>query len=129
MKLLPLILLAASLVLGHVVTAAAQSDNAIRVRTAGDLAELCGAKRTDATGPERINFCHGYTEAGFEMELKRERSVKKSRICLPTPAPTRTATLNEFVGWVRSTPERASKPALDGFFEFMSQRYPCGNPG
>ena len=125
MKLLPVTLLAASLVLGHLATAAAQSDTVIRVRTAGDLADLCGAKRTDPAGPERINFCHGYTEASFEMELRREKSLNQNRICLPTPAPARTSTLNEFVGWVRSMPEHASRPALNGFFEFMSQRYPC----
>lgn len=125
MKPLAITLLAAGLVLGNIATATAQSENVIRVHTAGDLADLCSTKRTDPTGPERINFCHGYTEAGFEMELRRERSLKKNRICLPTPAPTRTATLNEFVGWVRSMPAHASQPALDGFFEFMSQRYPC----
>ena len=119
-------LLTASLVLGNTATGFAQTETLLRVRTAGDLAELCGASRTEAKGPERINYCHGYTEGGLEMELRREKAIKKNLICIPTPAPTRSATLTEFVGWVRSMPTHAAQPALDGFFMFMSERFPCG---
>ena len=124
MKPAALALLVASLATATAATAAAQNDT-LRVRTAGDLADLCGASRTDPTGPERINFCHGYTQGALEMEMKRERAVKKPLICITSPAPTRAATVDEFVKWVRAIPAHATQPATDGFFQFMSERFPC----
>ena len=104
---------------------ASSPDTAIQVRTAGDLADLCAAPRTDPTGPERQNFCHGYADGAVVMELKREAAVGKKRICFPTPAPTREATMSEFVKWTRAIPKNQVLPATDGLFTFLSERFPC----
>jgi hypothetical protein len=104
---------------------AAEPEISMRTRTAGDLADLCGAPVTEAGGPERVNFCHGYAQGALVMELKREAAVNKKLICIPSPAPTREATLGEFVKWVRALPKNAALPATDGLFTFLSQRFPC----
>ena len=104
---------------------AASPDTAIHVRTADDLANLCGALRSEPTGPERQNFCHGYAQGALDMELKREAAIGKKRICISNPAPTREATLTEFVGWVRAIPKNQALPATDGLFTFLSERFPC----
>ncbi len=106
-------------------TRAAPPDARIEVRTAGDLADLCAAPRTDPTGPERQNFCHGYAQGALTMELKREAAVGKRRICMPNPAPTREATMAEFVKWTRAIPKNQALPATDGLFTFLSERFPC----
>jgi hypothetical protein len=41
------------------------------------------------------------------------------------PAPTRLATMTQFSEWVRALPDHKSLPAVDGFFRFLSERFPC----
>ena len=105
--------------------ARAAPETALHVRTAGELAELCGASRSEPTGPERQNFCHGYAQGALDMEMKREAAVGKKRICIPNPAPTRAATLTEFAGWVRALPKNQALSATEGLFTFLSERFPC----
>jgi hypothetical protein len=105
--------------------ALAAPESRLDVKTAGDLADLCAAPRTDPTGPEQQNFCHGYAQGALVMELQREASIGRRLICLPTPAPTREATMAEFVKWTRAIPKNQSLSATDGLFTFLSQRFPC----
>jgi hypothetical protein len=94
-----------------------------QARTAGDLAELCAANPKDPQGDAKINFCHGYAQGAIAVEL-REAGDKKP-FCFPSPPPTRTQTMNEFVSWARAMPEHRSEAALDGLFKFLAERYPC----
>lgn len=93
------------------------------VRTAGDLAELCGATPKEAAADAKINYCHGFAQGVVDLELQR-KGDKKS-FCFPSPAPTRTATLGEFVNWVRAMPDHRTLPATDGLFKFLAERFPC----
>lgn len=95
------------------------------VRTAGDLAELCGANPRAAELDAKINYCHGFAQAAVDLEL--QHAGDKKPFCFPSPAPSRTATLNEFVNWVRAAPEHHGLPATDGLFRFLGERFPCGN--
>ena len=109
--------------MGSPTVAAAELN--LHVRTAGDLAELCAASRSEPTGSDRQNFCHGYAQGALAMELKREASVGKKRICIPNPAPTRETTMGEFAKWARSMPKNQALPATDGLFTFLAERFPC----
>lgn len=104
---------------------AAPRDTSLEIRTAGDLADLCAAPRTDPTGPERQNYCHGFAQGALVMELKRETAIGKKRICFPNPTPTREVTMSEFVKWTRAIPKNQALPATDGLFTFLSERFPC----
>ena len=115
----------AVLLAGGSAALAVEPAAAMRTRTAGDLADLCGAPITEPTGPERVNFCHGYAQGALAMELKREAALNKKLICLPNPTPTREVTMGEFVKWVRAMPKNAALPATDGLFTFLSERFPC----
>ena len=105
--------------------APAQAQRAFnaQARTAGDLAELCAASPKEAQGDAKINFCHGYAQGAITVELRHAGDQKP--FCFPSPPPTRTQTMSEFVSWVRATPEHRSEPALDGLFKFLAERYPC----
>jgi hypothetical protein len=103
--------------------AQAQRSVSIHARTAGDLADLCAANPKDSQGDAKINFCHGFAQGAITVELRR--SEAKKPFCIPNPAPNRTATMNEFVGWVRSMPDHRSVPAADGLFQFLGGRFPC----
>jgi hypothetical protein len=101
----------------------AQRSLSIQARTAGDLADLCAANPKDAQGDAKINFCHGFAQGAITVELRR--SEGKKPFCIPSPAPNRTTTMNEFVGWVRSMPDHKGVPAADGLFQFLGGRFPC----
>ncbi len=104
-------------------TARAAQSISPHVRTAGELAELCGATPKEAAADAKINYCHGFAQAAVDMELQF-KGDKKS-FCFPSPAPTRSATLGEFVNWVRALPEHRTLPATDGLFKFLAERFPC----
>lgn len=96
---------------------------ALHARTAGDLAELCGANPREPAADAKINFCDGFAQAAVDLEL--QHTADKKPFCFPASPPPRRATLGEFVGWVRSMPERRSLSATDGLFKFLGERFPC----
>lgn len=116
----PLALLAVALA---VPTAHAQRGTPIQARTAGELAELCAANPKDAQGDAKINFCQGYAQGALSTELRHAEG--KKLFCFPSPAPTRRETMTQFIEWVRALPDHKSLPAVDGFFRFLSERFPC----
>lgn len=96
------------------------------VKNAGQLANLCAAKPGERDGVAAINFCHGFTQAAVDMRLTEERASKEPRsICFPNPVPKRSATLDEFVTWVRAQPNRLPAPPSEAFLRFMTERFPC----
>ena len=95
----------------------------VKVGNAGDLAELCGANPKDPVGPEKINFCHGFAQGAIDVE--RKYAGDKKKFCMPSPAPTRTETMTQFVNWVRSLPAHKALGPTEGFFQFLAERFPC----
>lgn len=108
------------------VAARAVETRDFEVRNAEELANLCAAKPTDAKGTAASNFCHGFTQAVVDMTFTQERKSGQPRtICFPKPTPKRSATLDEFVTWVRAQPERLKASPSEAFQRFMSERFPC----
>jgi hypothetical protein len=95
----------------------------LHARTSGDLAELCGANPREPAADAKINYCHGFAQAAVDLEL--QHAGDKKPFCFPSPPPSRSATLTEFVNWVRALPEHRSLSATDGLFKFLAERYPC----
>ena len=94
----------------------------INIRTAGDLAVACSAKPVGPGNAALLNFCNGFAQGVVQTE---RLNAGGSKICLPTPAPKRSATMKEFVAWVMADPTRQKEGASAGFIRFMSERYPC----
>jgi hypothetical protein len=120
MKLLAL-LSAACLALP--IAAYAQRPIELHVRTAGDLAELCSASPREPGGDAKINYCHGFAQGVVDVELMKPGATKP--FCFPNPTPTRSATLAQFVAWVRGSSEHRSEGAVDGLMHFLAEHYPC----
>jgi hypothetical protein len=95
----------------------------LQARTAGDLAALCAADPSSAGADAKINFCHGFAQGAVDVRLRM--SPDKKPFCFPSPAPTRTSTMREFVSWVRAAPSNRDMSALDGLFKFLDERFPC----
>lgn len=106
-----------------VIPAWAQRSTILQARTAGELADLCAANPRDPQGDAKINYCHGFAQGAIQVEIRRPG--EKKVFCFPNPPPTRTATMNEFVGWVRALPDHRTPPAVEGLFQFLGDRYPC----
>jgi hypothetical protein len=103
--------------------ARAAAPISLQARTAAELAELCAANPKDPMGDAKINFCHGFAQGAITVQLKL--AGDKKPFCFPTPPPTRTATMAEFVNWVRAVPERKTQSAADGLLNFLGERFPC----
>jgi hypothetical protein len=94
----------------------------LQARTAGDLAALCAADPNSAGADAKINFCHGFAQGAVDDRL---RVAQTKPFCFPSPAPSRSSTMREFVGWVRANPANRDMPVLDGLFKFLEERFPC----
>jgi hypothetical protein len=95
-------------------------------RKTGDLVELCDAPANTAIGTAAVNFCQGFARSAVSVEMQNLAAFRGPKLfCLPNPAPTRTAALNEFVKWARASADRMAAPITDGLFWFLGERYPC----
>ncbi len=102
---------------------AAPQPISLRVRTAGELAEVCGVTPKEAAADAKINYCHGFAQGVVDLEL--QHTADKKPFCFPSPSPSRSTTLNEFVGWVRAMPDHRTLPATSGLLKFLAERFPC----
>jgi len=104
-------------------TSHAQRAVDLHARTAAELAQLCSANPRDARGDAEINYCHGFAQGAADVLLGTAGANKP--FCFPNPAPTRTATLAQFVEWVKASPDHAKLPAAHGLAMFLGERFPC----
>jgi hypothetical protein len=105
----------------------AVSEADFTAKTAGDLVDLCAADPKDPMGTAALNFCHGFAQGAVSVVMEEAAASKRPKLfCLPTPAPTRSATLAEFVTWARANPSHLNETPADGLFSFLRQRFPCG---
>jgi hypothetical protein len=95
----------------------------LRARTAGELAALCAADPSSPAADAKINFCHGFAQGAVDDRLRV--AADKKPFCFPNPTPSRSATMREFVAWVRVAPANREMPVLDGLFKFLGERFPC----
>ena len=117
------LVLAAALLVSVSASAWAAGAISIRVENAGDLAELCGADPKSSAADAKINFCHGFAQGALDVE--RKYAGEKKKFCFPSPTPSRTATMTEFVNWVRALPTHRTLGPVDGLFQFLGERFPC----
>lgn len=95
----------------------------LHARTAGELAELCGANEREPGADAKINYCHGFAQGVMDLELQHTADHKP--FCIPTPSPSRFATMVEFSAWIRAIPDRRGMPATNGLLKFLAERFPC----
>lgn len=111
-----------ALALAGLPLAATAATTDFEARTAGDLAKLCAGNEPGA--PLRdgaIDFCHGFAQGAVSLE----RDHVKNAFCFPTPTPSRSATMGEYVTWARANPDRQSLPAAASVITFFKERFPC----
>lgn len=99
------------------------------IRSAHDLVDLCAADESDALYDDAINFCHGFASGAWQYHQAQANGPNGRRlVCPPDPAPKRADAVAMFVTWMRSHPEHDTEPAVEAFFRFLIEKWPCPEP-
>ena len=111
--------------------AAAVSEDNFRLRTGGDLIELCSVAPEEHLYSAAIHMCHGFG-VGTYQTLDAVNSSEKIDpfFCPPDPPISRNQTIAAFLAWAKQ-PQNASylndsPAALIG--HYLLTTYPCPKP-
>jgi hypothetical protein len=108
---------------------AALTEDQFQIRTAGDLVALCTADNKDPLYTAAVNYCHGFVSGAYSAERDHEASVRATPLfCVPSPPPSRSQAIGDFVLWVKADPARSDLGPIRGLFEYLLATYPCATP-
>jgi hypothetical protein len=106
---------------------AVDKDNFV-VDTTSDLIELCTAPASDPLHKEAVNFCMGFLLGAYHYHVAANMGPEGNRmVCPPDPLPPRAQVVSMFVEWVGKHPEYLKHEAVDSWFRFLIETYPCKN--
>lgn len=106
---------------GHAVTEAN-----FGMKTTGDLVALCDPGSDSPMAVAAVNFCSGFAQGAVAVQMQHDAASRGVKLfCLPSPLPSRTEALSEFIKWARASPARMGEPPADGLFRFLGERFPC----
>src|SRR5215831_4675541 len=102
---------------------AADSSN-FQLRDAADLVRVCSVPADDPAYGSAMGFCHGILVGAFRYY---ESSVTGPGrfVCAPTPTPTRSKVMSDFVTWAGTHSGNMKDPAIDTLFRYLAEAYPC----
>ncbi len=92
------------------------------LRTASDLARVCGTPSSASDYATAIAFCHGYLAGAYAYARAATPPAER---CEPNPAPTRAKVAEQFVAWMKTRPQLEGDNAVDALFRFAAEAYPC----
>ena len=97
-----------------------------RVRNAGDLVSLCGRDPSAVDYVAALNFCHGYAVGAFAYYHSVALADPDSKIvCVKQPYPERKKVIADFVAWSKTHASFMNDRAVDTFFRFLVETFPC----
>lgn len=91
------------------------------------MQQLCSADETTSEGKYAIGFCFGWIkglEQFYEGLLADKRFELEPAVC-NTKDLTREEVRQTFLAWVKANPSAGEKPALEGIFSAMKEKFPC----
>lgn len=106
--------------------AQAASPEDFRAETTREMVALCGADPASETYVAAIHFCHGFAIGAYQYHASLAAASPGNRfVCLPDPAPSRSAAIADFLGWMEQHAEYLPDPPVDSMFRYLASRYPC----
>ena len=97
-----------------------------RVRNAEDLVALCGRDASAVDYVAAQNFCHGYTVGAFAYYRSvADADPDMKIVCVKQPHPERKKVIADFVAWSKARPALMNDRAVDTFFRFLAETFPC----
>jgi hypothetical protein len=116
------LILAAPVLVAVPSAASAVEQSDYLLKTAGNLAALCGAPDNMAA----IHMCEGYLVGVNQMYAAISEALDGKIYCLPDDGTvTRDGVARDFSKWIAATPAAATMPARDGLLEWARMTYPC----
>ncbi|MBW1781338.1 MAG: hypothetical protein JRL30_11435 [Deltaproteobacteria bacterium] len=124
-KWIILVLLGAFLIPGWV--GAVEQDDFV-VDTTADLIDLCTVPQSDPLHKEAVSFCIGFLVGAYHYHVAEQSGPKgKQWVCPPDPRPPRAKVVAMFVDWVKKHPQYLNEEAVETWFRFLIETYPCRN--
>ncbi len=107
------------------VSGAVSEDNFLLDDT-GDLLILCTAPVSDPLHKEAVNFCFGFLVGSYHYHVAENTGPDGSpMVCPPDPKPARAQVAKMFIDWLKAHPEYNKEPAVETWFRFLTETYPC----
>ena len=116
------LILAAALMTSGIAVAA--DSGTFELRYAEDLVRACSVPPKHVLYRNATGFCHGVLTGAYryyDATVKTENRF----VCTPTPVPTRTKVMNDFVTWAKSHPQHMKDPPIDTLFRYLEETFPC----
>ena len=114
------------IVLALVTPLLADASEEYRVRNAGDLVSLCSRDPSAVDYVAALNFCHGYAVGAFAYYYSVAGAYPDSKIvCVNQPHPERSKVIADFVVWSKTHASYMDERAVDTFFRYLVETFPC----
>jgi Rap1a immunity proteins len=105
---------------------AATTETNFQVKTTRDLVTLCATPASDPLETAAVNFCEGFAVGAYQYHLVAEAATQaKPLFCFPSPTPSRNEAIMQFIAWSNQHSDILDRPAVEGMFTFLRDRYPC----
>lgn len=106
--------------------AGAVSEDDFELDTTGDLIALCTVPVNEPLGREAVGFCYGFLVGSYHYHVAENAGPKGNpMVCPPDPPPPRSEILKMFVAWTKKHPEYMNEDAVETWFRFLIEKYPC----
>lgn len=105
--------------------AVAVESSTFQLRDTNDLVRACSVAQDDAVYANAMGFCHGLLVGAYGYYASTVTAENRF-ICPPSPVPTRSKVMNDFVAWARSHSQFMKDPPIDTLFRYLTETYPCG---
>ena len=120
-KWMIVVLLGAFLIPGW---AGAVEKDDFMIDTTADLIELCTAP--NPLQKEAVSFCLGILVGANHYHVAENAGPKGSHlVCPPDPPPPRAKVASMFIDWAKKHPEYMNEEAVETWFRFLIETYPC----
>jgi Rap1a immunity proteins len=109
-------------------TSSGLTPDEVKLKSAGDLVEICSVDSAHADYGAALGFCYGFFEGAIRyQEAIAGTDVNQQLICAPQGT-TRLQAVEVFVGFIRENPQYATEGSIDAIYRALMARWPCPAP-
>jgi Rap1a immunity proteins len=100
----------------------------IKLKSAGNLVDICTVDPTNEAYPATLGFCYGFFEGAIRYhEAIAGATSVKDLVCVPEGT-TRKQAVDVFISYMQEHPEYQAEGSIDAIFRALMARWPCAAP-
>jgi hypothetical protein len=97
----------------------------IKLKSAGDLVDICTVDSTHADYAAALGFCYGFFEGAIRYQQAiAGTDIAQDLVCAPEGT-TRLEAVEVFVSFMREKPQYATEGSVDAIYRALMARWPC----